>query len=313
MWPSLLRGLGSPRGGAFVIALSALPSSVAAQTPPNLPPAAQQLHRTPADVPPPRDIVVPELAWHPRKSWALQPLGRFISGRIDLGMLFFRPRVSVGYGQPHWRWMGVEANPIISSEGIGLYAGFRAALPFIDIRIGGRYRYTFRRSFLEPRASYEREDIELRDGPPSNYLSWEVEVTGSLPFGKNGQLGAGNIFSELALTAVTLVKDGWWVYEETIRAVFKPPWVWRAMVGYMFRFLKNGALRVGPVVQAVGLPARRFVVWRGGVLARFRLSYNLELRGTFVPVLWSRDNLGAAGADSFQLGIRYLWAYQPDR
>lgn len=244
-----------------------------------------------------------------RKSWAMQPVGRFLSGRIDLGLFFLRPRISLGYGRAHDLWAGIETNPIITNEGIAIYAGLRLALAYFDVRLGGRYQYAFRRSFLGPQADYERDDIELREGPRSSYLTWEIEATSSIPIGRSGRFGAGNLFAEVGLAAVTGVKDGWWVYEETIRAVIKPPWVWRAMIGYLLRPLDSGALRVGPVVQAVGIPGRDIVVWRAGVLARMRLAYNLELRGNFVPVASSRDHLGFAGADAFQLGIRYLWAY----
>lgn len=244
-----------------------------------------------------------------RKSWSTQPVGRFLSGRIDFGLFFLRPRISLGYGRAHDLWAGIETNPIITNEGIAIYAGLRLALAYVDVRVGGRYQYAFRRSFLGPKADFERDDIELREGPRSSYLTWEIEVTSSIPIGRSGRFGAGDVFVELGGAAVTGVNEGWWVYEETLRAVIEPPWVWRAMIGYLLRPLDSGALRIGPVVQTVGIPGRDLIVWRAGVLARMRLAYNLELRGNFVPVASSRDHLGFAGADAFQLGIRYLWAY----
>ncbi len=39
-----------------------------------------------------------------------------------------------------------------------------------------------------------------------------------------------------------------------------------------------------------------------------KLYRQLEARGTFVPVLYSKDALGAAGADTFLVGVRYRWA-----
>ena len=43
-------------------------------------------------------------------------------------------------------------------------------------------------------------------------------------------------------------------------------------------------------------------------MVRLRLFDQLEARGTFVPVLYSKDALGADGADTFLVGIRYRWA-----
>ena len=49
-------------------------------------------------------------------------------------------------------------------------------------------------------------------------------------------------------------------------------------------------------------------VWRGGFVGSVRLYQNLQARGIFIPVLVSDDSLGAAGGDTFLLGIRYRWA-----
>lgn len=242
---------------------------------------------------------------HNRSYWGTQDDGFFVSGRVDLGIYFFRPRVSLGYGKAHWRWIGIETNPIISGEGIGIYSGLRAALPFVDIRIGGRYRWTFQRSYLRPQYRFTREDIEDTSEERSTYLSWEAELTGGLP------LWIGSLQTELGITAITGVPDEFFVYEETLRVVAKAPWVWRALFGYGIAFLKQSALRVALVAQLVGIPGRDEILIRAGLTARFRLSYNLELRGTFLPAVRSRDDLGLAGGDTYQIGLRYLWAYGP--
>lgn len=226
----------------------------------------------------------------------------FLSAQIDVGLLFFRPRLSAGYGRPYYSWLGLEANPIVSGEGVGAWFGLRAASPVGDLRIGGRYRYTFRRSFLPPRESYDREEIERRNGPHSSYVSLEAELTGYLP------LGPGLVISELAGTAVQGVDDGYYLYEETIRVVLKPPFVWRARLGYALGFGERKKLRVGGVLEVVGIPGRETAILRGGLVVRLRLYNHLEARGTFIPVLVSKDSLGLAGADAYMIGVRYRWA-----
>lgn len=227
----------------------------------------------------------------------------FIAAMVDVGLLYFRPRLAAGFGLPHHNWVGLEANPLISGEGVGGWAGLRAALPFADIRLGGRYRYAFRRSFLKPQETYTREEIEDRQGPHSTYVSLEAELSGYVP------VGPGVVLWEVAGTAVQGVDDGYYVYEETIRVVLDPPLVWRARVGYALRlpFLKR--LSAGVVFEVVGVPKREEVlVLRGGIVMRMKLYRQLEARGTFVPVLYSKDALGAAGADTFLVGVRYRWA-----
>jgi hypothetical protein len=277
------------------LALLATPAVVRAQ-----PADAPEL----APLPPPTAKPVP-LVDAPVLSWSLQPVRWFVSAEIDTGFLYVRPRFSTGYGRPHALWVGLDANPIFSSEGIAGYLGLRFDLPFVNLRAGGRYWYTFRRSFLLPDESYSVEDIELREGPPSRFLTWEAELTTNVP------LGRGVLIAEGAFSLVTGVPDPYNVYEETLRVVVDPPYVWRARVGYTFAVDRERTVVIGPVLEFVGIPKRDVVVYRAGALARVFISPSLEARGTFVPAVYTPDPLGARGGDAFLLGIRYRWATGP--
>ena len=226
----------------------------------------------------------------------------FLSTSIDVGFLYFRPRVSTGYGLPFSTWLGLDANPIISAEGAGGWLGVRAALPNINLRFGGRYFHSFRRSRLDPQETYTISDIERRSHPDSSYFSLEAELTGTFP------AGPGVVLVELAATSVLGVPTGFFVFEETIRVVVDPPYVWRARVGYSLPFGQDGLFRVGGVVEVVGIPNRGVHILRGGLTVRVPLFRNLEARGTFIPVWASPDTLGLSGGDSFLVGIRYRWA-----
>jgi len=233
--------------------------------------------------------------------WAEQPVRWFGAFEFDTGLLYVRPRFELGYGRPHASWVGVDLNPIFSEEGVAGYAGLRIAQPFWHLRVGGRYWLTFYRSFLQPRDSYSVEEIELQQGPRSRFLTWEAELGVNLP------LGPGGLLAELAGSYVSGVDAGYYVYEETLRVVVEPPWVWRTRLGYLWA-LAGGALQLGPVVELVAVPRRDTWVLRAGGLVRIALSGDLEARGTFVPALATPDALGAKGGDAFLLGIRYRWA-----
>lgn len=238
----------------------------------------------------------------PRGHWESGRIRPFASSSLDVGLIYLRPRFSLGYGRPFWLWAGVEANPIVSLEQVGVYGGIRLASSYVDLRVGARYAYGISASFLEPRDTYNPAQLDSRAGPHSTYLSLETELTASIP------LGPGAILSETALTFITGVTSGYNVFEQTVRVVADPPFVWRQRLGYALRIRKKGALSIGIVAELVGNPARDLLVVRGGLLVRMQLFYNLSLRGTFVPVLHSKDDLGLVGADSFQIGIRWLWA-----
>lgn len=233
--------------------------------------------------------------------WASRPVGWFIAAQMDAGLLFFRPRGHFGYGQAHYRWIGIEANPLIASEAVGAWFGLRAMLPNVNLRLGGRYQLAFSRSFLAPEESYTREDIEIRDDTRSRYLSLEAELT------YGWQLGPGTFFGEIAGTYITGVDQGKYVYEETVRAVVDPPWVWRWRNGYALSFLKDRRLRVGLAVEVVHSVKRFTWTLRAGGIVRFAITSRTELRGTFIPVFYAHDPLGLAGADSYQIGLRHLW------
>ena len=236
--------------------------------------------------------------------WSRQPARWFGAFEFDAGFLYLRPRFELGYGKPHSSWVGLDLNPIFTDEGVAGYAGLRIAQPYWHLRAGGRAWYTFYRSFLVPQYSYSVEDIERQVGPRSRFLTWEAELGADLP------LGPGEVEAEVAGSYVTRVPDGFYVYEETLRVVVNPPWVWRARVAYLWEYFAH-TLQLGPVVEAAGVPRRGTVVLRAGGLVRITLSGDLEARGTFIPPVATRDALGTRGGDAFLVGIRYRWATAP--
>lgn len=241
----------------------------------------------------------------PPEPWARGLPRYFLATAVDFGFLYLRPRLSLGYGLPHQEWLGLDVNPIASQNGLGAYGGVRVSAPHLDIRAGARFFLPFQRSFLTPRDSYGRLELEDRTGPSAKYVTLEVEATADLP------LGPGEVLAVLSGSLVEGVPEGYWVFEETIRVVLAPPFVWRARFGYTFALGPGGAVRFTPVVEYVRMPGRQEEVWRGGLVTRVRLSEALEVNATFVPVIGSPDRIGINGADFAQLGVRWRWATGP--
>jgi hypothetical protein len=203
---------------------------------------------------------------------------------------------------PYWRWAGVEAYPLISLNGVGHYAGIGAAIPGLHFRAGGRYTYPFQRTFLLPRESFTQIDTERREGPRADYLSLEAELSGTLP------APGGSLFAVLTGYRVALAPDGYYLHEESLRQVMKPPYIWRARLGYLFAFGRDAAIRLGPTGDLIGLPGRDEFVVRAGVVASVAIDAHLEAQASLVPVIVSPDTLGLAAADFGQLGVRFRWA-----
>jgi len=227
----------------------------------------------------------------------------FVAGAFDLGYLYVRPRLQAGYGKPHHLWVGLEVNPIVWFNALGGYSGVRLHHPNADLRVGGRVTRPSRRSYLPPRASYERADLNRDlDDEGATYGSLEAQLTLSLPAGR------GSFFSETTVTYITLVPEDRWIYEDYLKVIVAPPWVWRQRVGYELRVGRDEALRLGFAAELVGIPGREMTALRAGILLRFRVNARLEVRGAWIPAIILRDELGVRGGDFGLLGMRYRWA-----
>lgn len=220
---------------------------------------------------------------------------------IDVGFLYLRPRVAGGWGKPHNAWIGLEANPIFSLSGLGAYGGLRAALQFADLRVGARSYYPLEHSFFYPQPTYDRLDLQQHVGPRARYVSLEAELNLDIP------VGPGDILALGSATYVLGVPDGFNVFEETLRVMATPPWIFRGRLGYSLTFGPNGAVHVGVIAELLEMPERPAFAVRAGLIATVRLYDDLEVRATVAPVVAGTDSIGVAGADIAQLGIRFRW------
>ncbi len=279
------------------------PVSVPETTPPvNVGPVTKD------DAPPPDkldDATMPDL----QSYWARGDARPFVSTTIDAGYLYLRPRASFGYGKPFWKWIGVDLNPQVAQTFLGGYAGIRAAIPFVEFRAGARYVWAFQKQFLLPNSSYDRLALEARETERSQYLASEAEITATIPVGFGAILATGSLSY---LTGVPKEVKGvpleLRVYDETLRVIIEPPWVWRTRLGYAVRLGREGRVSLGVVADFIGLPGRHREIVRAGIVGTAALSDHLEVLGSFVPPVFSPDAIGFAGGDFGQLGLRYRWA-----
>lgn len=234
--------------------------------------------------------------------WELGRTRPFLAGNIELGYPYLRPRFIAGYGRPFWSWLGVEAYPLFAFGGVGQYFGVGGGIPGLTLRGGSRFFYPFSRTLLVPSEHYTRTEIQLAEGPKADYLAYEAEAAATAP------LFAGSVFGVLTGYRVARVPGDYYLFEDNLRVVMKPPYVWRGRLGYLLAFSRNGAIRVGVAGDVIGLPGRGEIVVRAGLLGSVSISAELEAQVSLIPVLVSPDSLGIAGGDFGQLGIRYRFA-----
>jgi hypothetical protein len=225
----------------------------------------------------------------------------FAAGRIEAG-LYVKPQIAVGYGQPYWINVNVEAFAISTTAFGAGYAGIRGALPFLDLRIGARYTYSYYRSFLTPKASYTADDVTLPDGPLARYLSYEAELTGVAP------VLNGFIFPVITVYRIENTPAGKFVYDESLRGITDPPWIIGLRLGYAHKFGHDGFIKAGILTELILLPDRHERIWRAGPAAQVTLTDHLDVQGTLSLVLSGPDSLGIWHGPFGVLGFVYRWA-----
>ena len=251
-------------------------------------------------LPTPEDALMdPKMA----RSWGALPPRAFISTTVDFGFVYFKPRVSFGYGKPFTSWVGVDANVIAQRSGLGAYTGLRVEIPHLDWRVGPRFFRSFEHTYLNEQDSYDRIEFERVITTPAKTLTWETEAD------LNARVGPGQVLLRGSLSYVTGVPDGKRVFEETLHIIVEPPWVWRVRLAYAFTFGSRDQHSLGPAVDVLDVPGRDdSKTVRFGPILRMQLSRRVDVRGSFVATIISPDRIGLVGGDFTELGLRYRWA-----
>ena len=261
------------------------------------PDAAAQLFPTPEDA-----LMDPRMA----RSWSAPPPRWFVATTVDVGFIYGRPRVSLGYGKPFTKWAGFDFNPVFNSGGVGIYAGGRIEIPYVDLRIGSRYWWLFTSWFLPEQDQYTRLDIARQLGNKAKVLTHEAEADISVP------AGPGNILARASISYVADVPDGKAVFEPQLRVMVQKGLVWRARGGYAFRSASTRSTRSASSPTSSNVPTRdNSKTVRVGPIIRFVLSRRVDIRGSFVTTVKSPDKIGLVGGDFTELGVRYRWASEP--
>ncbi|HVY29851.1 MAG TPA: hypothetical protein VHB79_24995 [Polyangiaceae bacterium] len=253
-----------------------------------------------AVLPTPEDALIdPKMA----RSWGVLPPRAFVATTMDFGFVYLRPRVSLGYGRPFTSWVGVDANGIAQTSGLGAYGGLRVEVPHLDWRIGPRYFFSFEHTYLPPQQSYDRIEFERVVADRARTLTWETELD------LRADVGPGRLLLRGSLSYVTGVPQDKYVFEETLHVIVAPPWVWRTRVAYGYVFGSHNQHSIGMAVDVLDVPKRDdSLTVRVGPLLSMKLSRRVEVRGSFVFSVISPDRIGLKGSDTTELGLRYRWA-----
>ena len=234
--------------------------------------------------------------------WADGAPRLFVSSRIDAGFGYGKAQLAAGYGKPYWMWIGVEAFPITTYEFAAFYAGLRAYLPFADLALGVRDNYSYKFGWLDPKEHHDGPEVRDRHGDRARYLAWEAVLSGGAP------VPLGYALWEATVDVVTDAPPNVHLYEESIRAVMKPPKIVMTRLGYLLAFGRNDFIKVGVLGEAIFLPGRASNVLRIGPVGSINLTDHLEALGVVTFAVKSPDTLDTVLGGWAILGLRYKWA-----
>ncbi|MFO0552764.1 MAG: hypothetical protein U0271_30510 [Polyangiaceae bacterium] len=264
---------------------------------------AQDFRTLPANATPPPGTRTDDVS-RSGPYWSAGPYRPFVAGSFKTGGIGIDTEIAVGFGKPHYLWAGLELDTGLSLRGATEWLGVKVGTPWATIRFGPRYFTAFsQRLIAETKGPVTRAALDVDEAPRTHYLSIDAEAAFQIPLPASGSLG-------LVLTAndVMFVQEGYWVFEDSLRVVVEPGFVGRARLSYLTGVGLYDTLYVGGVIEVLGNPGRDYVNVRLGPAVTVALTHHLEAYGVAVLSVFNPDEIGLAGADLGQIGLRYRWA-----
>lgn len=239
--------------------------------------------------------------------WSVGEPRWFIAARPELGTPYAKPYISLGYGMPHWLWLGIDVNAIFTLEMAQAYAGVRASSPILDLAIGLRDTWSFDKHFMDPLPRYTRSDVLEGPGEQSRYWAWEAEGVAILP------LPYAGIVADVIVVRTIDVPEDKLVYDESYRAIVAKPLFVTLRMAAVARFFREDSVRVGVLTEHVFETGRPEPVWRVGPIASVQLTDHLEAMAGVTFSVKSPDDLGLSLGTYGVAGVRWRWASGEDK
>lgn len=232
--------------------------------------------------------------------WQSNQHSWFAASASDVGIIYARPHLTLGWGAPFWHFVGIDGYALSTNAFASGYVGWRANLPFLDVQWGARWVYPYDRRYLPIQKQYGAEDLLMGEGDErSTYRVVELEITPIAP------APGGGVFAEIHPIWIDAPKDRY-LYEEMLRAVVVPPFAMRTRLGYVFD-LQRGGVKVGAMTEYIVTPGRPRNATRLGPLLIVSISQYVEALATATFVVDSPDELGIYEGTYGFMGARLRW------
>jgi len=283
----------------FRLARSAccLAVALAASSPARAPDPGQPLRTTqPRRLPPPQKKGL--------SAWESDEDTFFTTVATDMGFIYLRPRVTLGYGSPYWKFVGIDSYFLATNSFVSPYVGWRASFPFLDALMGVRQVYPFDRRLLPKQDTYTGDELAIGEGDTrSTYNAVDFELV----------LVAPLLHGAAFFTAHPVLVDAprnMRVFEEVLRVVMEPPMALGLRGGYVYGIGDEQAVKAGVLIEHVVAPGRPKNTWRAGPVVLIGLSKYFDFLFAFSPVLSSPDELGILHGTYAYLGVLHRFSHR---
>jgi hypothetical protein len=239
----------------------------------------------------------------------------FATVASDIGFIYLRPRVTLGYGSPYWKFVGIDTYFLATNSFVSPYVGWRASFPFLDALMGVRYVHAFDRRILPRQEEYVadsclfrspecRNDLALEPGDTrSTYTAIDFELVLVAPLFHGGVFATAH---PVWVDAPSHVR----IYEEVLRVVMDPPFALGLRAGYVYGFGESQDVKAGFLIEHIIMPGRPANVVRAGPALLIGLSKHFDFLFAFSPVLTSPDSLGIFHGTYAYLGFLHRFSHR---
>ncbi len=237
--------------------------------------------------------------------WQSNHASWFAATTTDLGLIYVRPRLNVGYGAPHWNFASLDAYVIVTNSFLSPYVGLRATLPFLDVFLGVRENFPYDRRTLEPKDTHDADDLSLADngGDRSTYTAIDFEVQALAP------VLHGVLFAQVHPVVLDAPRDRH-IYEEVLRVVLNSRVAVGTRAGFLYGVGPKQTFKLGVVGEYVVQPNRPKNTIRAGPVAHLSINKNFEGLAAFSGIVDGPDSLRIVHGAYAYLGILHRSAWR---
>jgi hypothetical protein len=237
-----------------------------------------------------------------RPYWGAAPERPFVAAVFETAGIAARTELNLGYGKPHHLWAGVEVNSQLAVRGFSQSIAVRATAPFGTMRFGPRFVSMVNQVFVPETDVVTRIMLDADEGKRLRYLALDGEANFAIPL-PVGSLGLG-----LGAYGFFSVPNDQYFLEDNLRVVVGGRFAGRARATYLIGVGDPDTLRIGGLAEVLINPHREMVNVRLGPAIVVSLTHHLEAVGVAALSVFNPDEIGLAGADLGQIGMRYRWA-----